>query len=176
MTSPTTEYIARTPQENLSLEIERKKSCNTKKKYYMQRKRQERDLFFTVPCRHVSKKDGKYGCCSRDVCVFAHSLEELRIVSCHFGMKCTRRETNCYFIHEGESREEYYKRTGKFQPDLPPTSEDTRKSPGRPTESKTVFQASFTGHPIELSLGNVPKSIERLLTSGLAEFELVVKI
>jgi len=99
-------------------------------------KEQERDLTRTQPCHFVGKKDdGKYGCCFREECSFAHGWDELRVQSCSFGGKCFRQETDCYYIHPEESLQDYFSRTHKKKPDLPPTSENTRK-PKRTKQSK----------------------------------------
>ena len=84
------------------------------------------DLTCTKPCQFAGKKeDGTRGCCYRTECSFAHSWSELRYVECKFE-KCYRKNT-CPFKHRDESGIAYFKRTKKAIPDLPETSEETRK-------------------------------------------------
>lgn len=94
-------------------------------------------LACTKPCNHVLKKADEsgvipeeYGVCYREICTFAHSLAELQLPRCAFGDKCYRRNDKsnlCQFSHPGEGVDEFYTRTGKNKPDLPATSEATRK-------------------------------------------------
>lgn len=94
-------------------------------------------LACTKPCNHVLKKTDEsgvvseeYGVCYREICTFAHSLDELQLPRCAFGDKCYRRNDKsnlCQFSHPGESMDQFYSRTGKEKPDLPQTSEETRK-------------------------------------------------
>ena len=102
-----------------------------------------RSLQHTKACKHVTEekdKTGRYGVCYREICTFAHSLEEFNDPLCSFGDECRHirgrkdRRTGqfdetkkCMFRHPTETREEYHTRTGKILPDLPPTFEHTRQ-------------------------------------------------
>ena len=103
-----------------------------------------KSLTCTKACRNVArdKETGEFGVCLRKVCTFAHSNAELQPPWCSFDRTCrfkhgrTDRKTRkripgsqCKFIHGDETVEEYYKRSGTKRPDLPPTSEKTRKIP-----------------------------------------------
>lgn len=116
-----------------------------------------KSLKSTKACRHVTvpkSKTGKYGVCYREVCTFAHSLEEYQDPVCQFGSGCRHingridrwtgfidKKRKCGFKHPNEDRESYFSRTGKEMPDLPPTSEHTRKkhnhSNNKPREQST---------------------------------------
>ena len=49
-------------------------------------------------------------CTHGDSCKFAHTLDELKCIECHFGNRCNKK-TSCTFFHpERESREAYLKR------------------------------------------------------------------
>lgn len=87
-------------------------------------------LYCTRPCNKVVResKDQNYGVCNLATCSYAHSLSQYRIPPCAFGSRCYRArdaERPCAFIHPYETREDYYRRTGKDIPDLPETSELT---------------------------------------------------
>ena len=100
--------------------------------------RTPQSLEYTRPCKHVveNKKDDKYGVCYREKCTFAHSLDELKLAECSFGDNCmfieekldfrTNRIKICMFKHPFETKDEYFRRTGK-QIDLPKTALETRK-------------------------------------------------
>lgn len=87
-------------------------------------------LTCTKPCQFAARKeDGKRGCCFKTECSFAHGWDELRYIECKFP-SCYRKAT-CPFKHPDETGIAYYKRTKKPVPDLPETSEETRKVRGR---------------------------------------------
>lgn len=102
-------------------------------------------LICTKPCQYVVRKESgpdqliEYGVCYREVCTFAHSLEELNAPVCAFGERCYK-QIRCTFWHpEAESRDDFYKRTNKPLPDLPATSEKTRQP--RPAKKKAPVEA-----------------------------------
>jgi hypothetical protein len=86
----------------------------------------------TKPCKNIEKTDGEtYGVCTRDVCTYAHSLQEYKVPRCVFGDKCYRRDQAgdraCAYMHPKENLDSYCDRTGKSKPDLPESSESTRR-------------------------------------------------
>jgi hypothetical protein len=105
------------------------------------------DLIATKPCLHIERKldehghlSEEYGVCTRTYCTFAHSMAELRLPMCGYGANCNRKKggydkktgqfsasMKCQFMHPDETTVQYYERTGKDKPDLPLTSEKTRK-------------------------------------------------
>lgn len=108
-------------------------------------------LLCTVPChfvpRYVNKSFqpyGDYGVCRRAECTFAHSLAELKLMECRFGEGCHK--PGCTFLHPSESHNilGYYKRIGQAQPDLPATSEHSRKPMG---DKKPVNATTFVSMP-----------------------------
>ena len=98
------------------------------------RKKSAPSLLKTRMCR--STETGEK-CPHGDRCRFAHTVEELRISECFFGDRCRfvrrhRTQEGVYFnnsgkfcnhLHPGESRECYYKRTGKEMPVVVPPKE-----------------------------------------------------
>lgn len=83
---------------------------------------------YVVPKEDKEDKDGKlkgFGVCYREQCTFAHSLEEFGIAQCAFDDACSH--NHCTFKHSCETVEEFYERTGKVAPQLPPTSEKSRQ-------------------------------------------------
>jgi hypothetical protein len=69
-------------------------------------------LVKTKVCRNLEK----FGKCTRKVCNFAHSPEELNDPKCVFGKGCHKRNI-CAFKHEDETSEAYRQRRGiKFPP------------------------------------------------------------
>ena len=101
-----------------------------------------KSLSCTRACNNVLQKqpNNEYGICVRHVCTFAHSLEELNDPMCQFDTTCrfqygtVGQNHKCMFRHSNETRGDWLKRTGQKLPDLPPTSEKTRK----PTPPKVV--------------------------------------
>jgi hypothetical protein len=89
----------------------------------------------TKPCSYVCRHGESFGVCTRMVCDFAHSQEELKYAPCVFGSICNRmnlplldKSRQCRFLHEGkETIEQYHVRTGIAKPNLPLTSELSRK-------------------------------------------------
>jgi hypothetical protein len=72
----------------------------------------------TRPCSLVQKQDdGHYSICTREICTFAHFLEELRILPCKYFTNC--RNGRCTYLHFQETTDLYYKRTGQNKPDIP---------------------------------------------------------
>lgn len=95
-------------------------------------------LLCTRACLFCKRKEsGEWGVCFREKCTFAHSLSELQLPICGFGDNCKRKSgpNSCQFKHPAENTEQYYSRTGLVKPDLPETSEQTRKKEGM-TERK----------------------------------------
>ena len=96
-------------------------------------------LTCTRACNNVKRSDGEYGVCYRETCSFAHSLDELNDPMCSFGATCRHKwgkrqrdgsvdsSSKCRFRHSDESREDWTKRANRTIPDLPQTSEMTRK-------------------------------------------------
>jgi hypothetical protein len=85
---------------------------------------------FTKPCNHVcivDKKEtpGVYGVCYKDVCNFAHSMEELQFVLCNFDQNCINER--CGYYHSFETKEGFVKRTNKKLPNLPKDNTLSRK-------------------------------------------------
>lgn len=81
---------------------------------------------YTKPCMRVVKSDwDEYSCCDAYGCTYAHSLQELRVPECLYGDRCYKKDGPCNFIHPSETKDQYFKRTGKKLPDLPLTSENT---------------------------------------------------
>jgi hypothetical protein len=102
---------------------------------------ENKGLVCTKACHFCKKSDsGEWSVCTREKCTFAHSLSELQIGQCSFGETCKRKNGSncCQFKHPDETNDQYYSRTGIVKPDLPETSEATRR-PGeaarRPTET-----------------------------------------
>lgn len=75
----------------------------------------QKHLKKTKMCREGSN-------CSRKICNFAHSTQELRPSMCIWGEKCAliNRKTNpCIHLHPKESREDFLIRTGLITPGEP---------------------------------------------------------
>ena len=71
-------------------------------------------FFKTKACNNLS--------CKNPECTYAHTLSELKIPCCKFGMKCFGRTDKCGFIHPNESPEQYWGRAdkhGRPKPNLP---------------------------------------------------------
>ena len=69
----------------------------------------------TKICRNIAR----YGKCTRDVCTYAHSLDELRPKKCIFGDECKYIESktrSCRYIHPSEDLAKYAERTGYKEP------------------------------------------------------------
>ena len=107
-------------------------------------------LSCTKACRNIQRdpETGKFGVCVRKYCTFAHSMDELQPARCSFDLACRFRNgriidwntrtiapgSKCKFRHSDETVDQYYARSGMTRPDLPPTSEHTRKIPEQPKE------------------------------------------
>lgn len=59
---------------------------------------------YTMMCKNILDK----GECKRGKCTFAHTIDQLRPVTCKFDNKCVNKK--CTFIHSKETKEEYFKR------------------------------------------------------------------
>ena len=115
-----------------------------------------KSLSCTQACKHVVRKtpDNDYGVCFRKTCSFAHSLDELNDPMCSFSISCRFRWGHpqrdgsndtyrmCKFRHPDEDRENWVKRTGRSLPDLPETSEKTRK-PAHTVNTNTKHNKRF---------------------------------
>ena len=78
----------------------------------------------TMACRHTKKQqDGTWSVCKfADQCTYAHSLQELNILSCLFDEQCNK-YNNCRYHHPSkETIEEWRKRTATPAPELPSTN------------------------------------------------------
>ena len=92
---------------------------------------------------YINPKEGvpqQFGVCTRVVCTFAHSEEELQLPVCGFDGNCRfmsgKRDhrtgkiipgTQCRFHHSGETVDEYYERSKVARTVLPLTNEHSRK-------------------------------------------------
>lgn len=136
-----------------------------------------KSLFCTRPCNNVKREnqDSPYGCCYRETCSFAHSMSEINDPMCSFDITCRFRwgkpqrdgpiddKTKCQFRHSDETRQEWVKRTGRTLPDLPETSENTRKpTASKPTASKP------TAHK-NIKKDNPEVTVPTLVDSSLSE-------
>lgn len=70
----------------------------------------------TKACNNILK----YGKCEREVCTFAHSLEEHRDPCCTYDDMCNKRDI-CRYMHSNETQEEYYSRCNITLPEFPDT-------------------------------------------------------
>jgi len=152
------------------------------------------DLTRTRACSNVTPKEGSedYGTCDRAMCSFAHSLEELKDPMCSFDSSCRtikgkRTETGidtsktCMFRHSFESRDEWTTRTGKTLPNLPRTSEQSRKpkeyTPRSSKNEESDTESDYQHPPSPLYEKKEKKekalsSIIRVPTKELAEIAL----
>ena len=107
----------------------------------------------------VEGKEPAFGVCTREVCTFAHSDEELQLPVCGFDEHCRflhgKRDrktgkiisgTQCRFRHSSESADEYYKRSKVDRPVLPPTSENTRKPRAASASTSKVSTVKTVTH------------------------------
>jgi hypothetical protein len=159
-------------------------------------------LSFTKPCQFCTKKQedkDEWGVCYRETCTFAHSLEELQLAPCAFGSNCNRkngtinRQTGkidttqhfrCQFKHPDETNDEFYTRTGRVQPDLPPTSEKTRKPTPRvdttmPRERASTPVPQVIPEKSSIVKIHVPKvmqqaALEMCISKGMTDFEIIL--
>jgi len=123
-------------------------------------------LLRTKECRNVVVNcipgSGIYGVCTREHCTFAHSLDEYSSPKCSFDLSCRFRwpnqTKNCRFKHSDETEEWYRTRSKVPYPNLPSTSENTRKS--KPYKkagvhipvkapTKTLSPTTFKKSPLE---------------------------
>jgi transposase len=97
-------------------------------------------LQFTQPCKYLKQDDqGVWTACFREVCTFAHSLDEYKCPPCQFDKNCRFRygrynnqgvldkQAACRFKHGNETVEQWCNRIQKPLPHLPQTNEETRK-------------------------------------------------
>jgi hypothetical protein len=105
-------------------------------------------LQFTQPCKHLKQDaQGVWTACFREVCTFAHSLDEYKCPPCQFDKNCRFRygrynnqgvldkQAACRFKHGNETVEQWCNRIQKPLPHLPQTNEQTRK----PQTQKTLL-------------------------------------
>ena len=157
---------------------------------------------YTKPCKNIEKVDGsdERGVCTRDVCTYAHSLEEYKVPKCLFGDKCYRKDQtgdrSCTYMHPKENLDEYFARTGKSRPDLPETSEFTRRPEPRkdvpvvpvvtPVQSKPNAPALMRRTPppsestTKTTVIRVPKemfdrAMEFAIKQGIQDFKIVIE-
>ena len=93
---------------------------------------------FTKPCKNVT--DGtteSFGVCTRSVCTFAHSLQELKIPKCRFMSNC-RSKFPCKFLHPDETVDAWILRTGEKLPNLPPTNDNSRRPESTPSPTSDI--------------------------------------
>jgi hypothetical protein len=125
-----------------------------------------KNMLRTRACSNVVGKEdenhevSQFGVCTRSVCNFAHSLDELKLPSCHFDLSCRTRngkrlydgscdyEKICQFKHSDENMDGWLKRTGKTLPNLPQTSVDSRK-PELEKVSQTLEDSQSTSQVID---------------------------
>lgn len=50
--------------------------------------------------------------CNYQNCTFAHTLSELNPIACHFGDRCRRKDSDCFFIHTNETKKDLALRLG----------------------------------------------------------------
>ena len=123
----------------------------------------------TKACHFVIPIDGstEYGVCSRKVCTFAHSLEELNDPMCSFDDRC--KFDTCQFRHMSESRSEWLTRTERTLPNLPLTitiPQDTSlqlSPPSSPSSPYTLHEsyascASYASTPPKKSIEKITPS------------------
>lgn len=114
----------------------------------------------TTPCRNMIN-DGK---CERDVCSFAHSMEELNDRMCFFDGNC-RIPTTCPHKHSRESREDYYTRCN-IEPPIFPT---TGSIPNPKTPPSSPRPRSNTPPP-------APRKPPRYFSQKLDANETIIKV
>lgn len=125
----------------------------------------------TRACNNVTRKNenDKYGVCYRTECMFAHSLSELKDPMCSFDESCRFRwgkptqdgsrdpSNRCQFRHSSESIYEWLERTGRKLPDLPLTSEKTRK----PRKIEQKIDTKTPEKPIDSQSESAPPNTPR---------------
>jgi hypothetical protein len=127
-----------------------------------------KNLTGTKTCKNIQlTSTGEFGVCYREKCTFAHSLEELNDPMCGFDDTCRHRlgkvqrdgtvdkTRKCMFRHSIETRDEWAKRTDRVIPNLPKTSEKTRKPVAR-TDMITVIKPQNTTPTLNVSMTNSP--------------------
>lgn len=72
------------------------------------------DKVYTMMCRNIIEN----GTCNRSKCTFAHTIEQLRPVTCKFDEKCVNKK--CTFIHTKETKDDYVKRMGLDKVNIKP--------------------------------------------------------
>ena len=79
---------------------------------------------YTIKCKYVFKKsDGTWNKCRNMLtCSYAHSINQLNYLCCNLDEKCSKYINNgvCLYKHSNETKEEWYRRTQMFRPELPP--------------------------------------------------------
>jgi hypothetical protein len=149
-------------------------------------------LEYTKSCLFCKKKDDKWGVCYREICTFAHSLAELQISPCSYGIRCMKKKGSlnvetgkiekekskcCQYKHPDETNDEYYIRTGSTKPDLPATSEMTRQP-----KVKQVSKQEETQHEVmnlDTVVIQVPRemqkeALEMCLMKQLKNFKIIL--
>lgn len=99
-------------------------------------------LKYTRACTNaLPDSKGNWGCCTRPYCDFAHSLQELRFPPCLYGEQCNRQRT-CPRMHPDETHDSFIARVKPQIPNLPQTSELTRR-PTRRDEMPNISALSI---------------------------------
>lgn len=133
------------------------------------------DLTATRPCNNIQL----HGKCTREVCSFAHSMEELRVLPCNFASRGCK-NTKCTFYHPpsttvfGETMDEYWERVAKLgreKPDLPPTSESTRV-PRTPSVKSDVAKSDVAKSVKSTSSSTLGKVAPMSITHPRKKLEL----
>ena len=138
---------------------------------------------YTVPCTYGDK-------CTREVCTFAHSLEELQIKECMYGYRCNRihgtknyntgildTTNKCYYIHPNENKMEYYVRTGYEVPNLPKIRTKKQQIPNitiDKTAVKQVPKGSWV-KPVQIPQEEIPKGVPKELVQEQTN-EIVISV
>jgi hypothetical protein len=109
----------------------------------------------TKACNNVvPNAAGGYTVCTRSMCTYAHSLDELKVANCTFDDNCrmfygkydshglTIRNSQCKFLHTGESLQDWSNRTGSNMPNLP-----QHRAPAMPTRNTLLSSSQSTVNP-----------------------------
>ena len=132
-------------------------------------------LSCTRVCNNVKRAspEDEYSICYRENCSFAHSLDEFKDTMCGFDKVCRFRKGTllpdgtydknivCMFRHSDESSDFWMNRTRRTLPDLPQTSEKTRKQ--IINNEKMVEQVISTpSHLVDLNIPPTPIKVDIL--------------
>lgn len=140
------------------------------------------NLLKTKMCRSTETGEA---CPHGDRCRFAHTLEELRISECFFGDRCrfVRRHRNqdgiyfnnagkfCNHLHPGETRECFFKRTGKEMPVVVPPKKVEEKVVGIPKNESKNDNSVWAPKQKLVYKQPSPEEIQEIQMKRLAELE-----